>query len=311
MDWIGPGDHDYGVGLEYLWWLTQKQIDMYQHAPSFMPMFTYERSIPYPSGHRNVIFPVRGIRPLPHLEGAGQLFGTPEAGSPDIKNLYAYLKHYGGLCSSHTSATSMGTDWRDNDPEVEPVVEIIQGHRQNYEEPAAPQAAHSAEESIQGYQPAGFVWQALAKGYRLGFQSSSDHVSTHISYAIVLAEEPTRAGIVAALKARHSYAAQDNIILDVHSGTHVMGDEFTVTRPPELDLIVIGTAPIARIDIIRQAGKALPAYVYNLAPKKAEVKLHWTDEAARPGEVYMYYIRIAQEDGKLAWSSPMWIKLEP
>ncbi|HEV3122724.1 MAG TPA: hypothetical protein VGY53_12510, partial [Isosphaeraceae bacterium] len=122
MDWIGPGDHDYGVGLEYLWWLTQKQIDMYQHSPRFMPMFTYERSIPYPSGHRNVMFPVRGIRPLPHLEGAGQLFGTQEAGSPDIKNLYAYLKHFGGLCSSHTSATSMGTDWRDNDPEVEPVV---------------------------------------------------------------------------------------------------------------------------------------------------------------------------------------------
>jgi hypothetical protein len=49
MDWLGPGDHDNGVGptgatLEYTRWLTQKQIDMYHHAPTFMPMFTYERS---------------------------------------------------------------------------------------------------------------------------------------------------------------------------------------------------------------------------------------------------------------------------
>jgi hypothetical protein len=31
----------------------------------------------------------------------------------------------------------MGTDWRDNDPVVEPVVEIYQGDRQNYEMPDA------------------------------------------------------------------------------------------------------------------------------------------------------------------------------
>ena len=49
--------------------------------------------------------------------------------------LYAYLKQFDGIVGSHTSATSMGTDWRDNDPKVEPVVEIYQGDRQNYEMP--------------------------------------------------------------------------------------------------------------------------------------------------------------------------------
>ena len=29
-----------------------------------------------------------------------------------------------------------------------------------------------------GYQPEGFIWNALEKGYRLGFQASSDHIST-------------------------------------------------------------------------------------------------------------------------------------
>ena len=30
MDWIGPGDHDYGYGQDYLWWITQKQVDLYR-----------------------------------------------------------------------------------------------------------------------------------------------------------------------------------------------------------------------------------------------------------------------------------------
>ena len=76
----------------------------------------------------------------------------------------------------------MGTDWRDNDPNVEPVVEIYQGLRQNYEIPDGPRA-NSEKDSIGGWRPKGFISLALDKGYRLGFESSSDHVSTHISYA--------------------------------------------------------------------------------------------------------------------------------
>ncbi|HID07663.1 MAG TPA: hypothetical protein EYP10_11025 [Armatimonadetes bacterium] len=309
MDWIGPGDHDYGFGREYTWWLTQKQIDIYHHPPVFVPMFTYERSVRYPSGHRNVMFAKRGIRALPRLgQTKDLLYGTQEKGAPDVKNLYAYLKFFDGICAVHTSATNMGTDWRDNDPAVEPVVEIYQGLRQNYEEPSAPLAAKNAQDSIGGYRPAGFVWNALAKGYRLGFQVSSDHVSTHISYAIVLAERATREAILDAFKQRHSYGANDNIILDVRCGNHLMGDEFELNTLPKLNITAIGTAPIARVDIVRQIGNSMPIYVYNIAPKRRTVKFTWMDKQAKVGEINMYYIRIRQTDGKLAWSSPMWIR---
>ncbi|MBX6313477.1 MAG: hypothetical protein IRY99_11260 [Isosphaeraceae bacterium] len=311
MDWFGPTDHEYAMVHEYPWWLSQKQADLYHHAPHFVPMFTYERSLPYPSGHRNVMFARRGVRVLPPLVGEALRFGTPEKGAPDIKNLYAYLKEFDGLCSSHTSATSMGTDWRDNDPNVEPIVEIIQGHRQNYEEPNAPQAPKGPDDSIQGYHRDGFVWYALAKGYRLGFQSSSDHVSTHVSYAVALAEEPTRAGLFDALKKRHAYAAQDNILLDVRCGEHLMGDEFSSRERPRLDINAYGTGPIARVDIIRQVGESMPVYVYNSSPKQAKIQLRWTDEAAERGKVHLYYVRIQQDDGKLAWASPIWVRYEP
>lgn len=311
MDWIGPGDHDYGVEKEYMWWLTQKQIDLYYDPQTFLSMYTYERSVPYPSGHRNVMFAERGIRPLPQMNGREKRFGTAEDGSPDIQNLYKYLQKFDGICSSHTPATNMGTDWRDSNPHVEPVVEIFQGHRQNYEETNAPLAAHNAEETIQGYRPAGFVWQAFKKGVKLGFQSSSDHVSTHTSYGFVLAEEPTRRGVIEAFRKRHSYAANDNILMDVRCGEHLMGDEFTTVAPPKLDVRVVGTAPIKRVDIVRQIGAELPQYVYNATPGEPEVRFSWTDNDAQSGQVNMYYVRIQQDDSRLAWASPMWILYKP
>ncbi len=301
MDWIGNGDHDNGFGSEYMWWHFQKVTELFQNPPRFVAMHVYERSVVYPNGHRNVIFPRPGIRPLPRTE----LAGTPEKGTPDTKLLYAYLKHFGAICASHTSATDMGTDWRDNDPTVEPIVEIYQGHRHNYENSGMPRSA-TADTQIGGYKPKGFVWNALEKGYRLGFQASSDHVSTHMSYAMVLSDDVSRQGIIDAFKKRHCYGATDNIVLDVRSGEHLMGDSFTTAKRPALEIQVQGTAPIAKVHVIRDN-----KYVYSTEPKQREAKLRFTDMEAQAGKTSYYYVRIEQADGNLAWASPMWITYQP
>jgi hypothetical protein len=301
LDWMGNGDHDNGFGSEYMWWQIQKVADLFSHAPHFVTAQTYERSVLYPDGHRNVIMPRRGIRPLPR----GDMKGTPEKGTPDTKVLYAYLKHFGGMCSSHTSATNMGTDWRDNNPEVEPVVEIYQGHRHNYEHLGAPRSA-TKDTEIGGFRPDGVVWNALEKGYSLGFQSSSDHVSTHMSYAVVLTDDISRQGIIDAFKKRHSYAATDNIIVDVRSGEHLMGDAFETSKRPTLEVAVHGTQPIAKVHVIRDN-----KYVYSTEPKERKVKLRYTDMDAKEGKTSYYYVRIEQADGNLAWASPMWITYKP
>ena len=71
---------------------------------------------------------------------------------------------------------------------------------------------------------------AWAKGYKLGIITSSDHGSTHISYAMVYTDDPTRQGILNAIRKRHTYGAMDNIILDVRMGDHFMGDEFQFSK---------------------------------------------------------------------------------
>jgi hypothetical protein len=306
MDWIGNGDHDSGNGREYSWWLIQKTTDAYFVKDRFTPMFTYERSVAYPHGHRNCMFAQRGVRTLPRL-------GEPDADkrvggvhADDTKMLYRYLKELDGICASHTSNTGMGTDWRDNDKAVEPFVEIYQGDRMSYEKAEAPRAGYDPKgdkkpANIGGWHADGFINNALDKGYRLGFQSSSDHTSTHISFCVVIAQGHDRAGILDALKKRHCYAATDNIILDVKSGEHVMGDEFK-SNEPALQIKVIGTAKLTKVEVLKDSN-----VVQTYEPNKTEFVGKWTDPKPSAGTHY-YYVRVQQADGEIAWGSPMWIE---
>jgi hypothetical protein len=298
MDWVGCCDHDNGDGREYSWWISQKLTDVF-HAPGkFVPMFSYERSVAYPEGHRNLIFAQRGIRPLPRLPITADDY---KGHAPDTQMLYAYLKHFDGIAASHTSATAMGTDWRDNDPLVEPVVEIYQGDRQNYEMPDAPRS-NNEKDSIGGWRPKGFISLALEKGYKLGFQASSDHISTHMSYCNVYARDASREAVLEAFKKRHVYGATDDILAEVHSGDNMMGDAFTTSAPPELNVYLKGTAAFSKVSIVKDN-----KYVYTSSPNTATVKFSWRDNAPRTGKTSYYYVRGEQENGEIVWVSPMWI----
>jgi hypothetical protein len=101
LDWIGCGDHDNGGGREYPWWLTQKTTDLYHVAPRFNPMFTYERSVNYPGGHRNVMFARRGADLAPahgrqrHPDGRER----PRPGRRDALQVPPRAERH--LCSTH------------------------------------------------------------------------------------------------------------------------------------------------------------------------------------------------------------------
>jgi hypothetical protein len=305
MDWVGCCDHDNGSDREYSWWITQKLTDVF-HAPGkFIPMFSYERSVGYPEGHRNVIFAQRGIRPLPRY-GLSSLAFAPNENKPghaaDTQMLYAYLREFNGIVASHTSATAMGTDWRDNDPAAEPVVEIYQGIRQSYEVPESPRS-NSEKDSIGGWRPKGFVSVALNKGYRLGFEASSDHVSTHMSYANLYVRDISREEVLQALRSRHIYASTDDILADVESGSHMMGDEFSTSELPSLRVKLRGTSRFAKVSIIRD-GK----YVYTTSPNTQEVDFSWRDNQPEKGKTSYYYVRGEQDNGELVWVSPLWIR---
>jgi hypothetical protein len=302
MDWLANSDHDNGAGREYTWWLTQKTTDAFRLPGKFDPPFAYERSVSYPEGHRNVIFAQRGVRTLPRLP---KTEAEPVVHAPDTLMLYKYLKQFNAVCASHSSATGMGTDWRDNDPVYEPMVEIYQGCRQSYERPGAPRSP-TEQDAIGGWKPKGFVNLALLKGYKFSFESSSDHTSTHISYAMVYSEGRSREDLLKAMRLRHTYAATDNIIADWRCGDHMQGDEFRTDKALEFRLRLHGTAGFSKVTIVKD-----DVEVQVFEPKKQNLELTWGDPNPASGKTSYYYARGEQENGELVWATPMWIQYEP
>ena len=223
----------------------------------------------------------------------------------DTKHLYEEVRRMGGIAISHTSGTRMGTDWRDNDPEIEPVVEIMQGARTNYEYIGAPLSAKSGEpaDAPGGYAPIGMVRNAWDKGYRLGITVSSDHGSTHYSYTMVYTDRVTREGILDAIRRRHTYGATDNIVLEVRMGEHFMGDEFFVPEPLPMTVKVRGTTDLAKVNVLRDG-----EVVYVHEPEGHTAEFEYLDQDAREGRgMQYYYVRVEQSDGNVAWGSPMWV----
>jgi hypothetical protein len=303
LDYLLVSEHN-GTGgpdNDYINFTLQQMADLFTVPGTFLPLYGYERSVVYPNGHRNILFPKRGNPTLP-------VPANEQKGEVGAAKLYEYLKKYDGIAVSHTSASTMGTDWRDNDPQVEPLVEIYQGDRVSAEYEGAPKAAYTGNPASApgGFRPAGYVWNAWAKGYKLGVQSSSDHLSTHISYACTIASEFTRQGLIDAMKLRHSYGATDNLVLDYRAEAggkqYLQGEAFRSKAPPVLVVNIKGTKPIRQIDIIRDN-----RFVHTSNPMKQEVNFRFKDTQPIGAKECYYYVRVIQVDDQMAWSSPVWV----
>ena len=308
LDFLAITEHNFGVADEYDWFRSQKYADIFRIGSSFVPLFAYERSIRYPNGHRNVVFPYRGapILDYQHYEwstSASYIRQGPE-------RFFAYLRKYKGIAMAHTSGTDMGTDWADYDPEVEPIVEIYQSDRNSYECEGCWRSAPADEKKKQfgGYRPDGMVSAAWAKGYRLGVQASSDHLAVHTSYSMLLAEENSRQGLVNAIRARHTYGATDNIIVDFRlvegSREYLMGEDVAIAGSPTFRVHVEGTDELGEVEIVKNNTR-----VYRQTPAAQAVSFDYSDSEAPGEEADFYYVRVRQadRDKQVAWSSPIWV----
>jgi hypothetical protein len=286
------GDEPLNMGLtQTTWWRAQKYSDLFRVPGAFQPLYAYERSMNAPGGHKNVLF----------LRRDGPLIARRDL--PPY--LWTRLRQAAvpALTIPH-QLTGPAIDWQFHDPEFQPVMEIYQGRRQNYEYDGAPQPP--GVEQVWGKQSGSWAWDALARGHKIGFIASSDHFSTHMSYAAVYASELTPSGIFEALRARRTYAASDNIVLDfraVDGGTeHLLGEAFTTTENPTLRVRAIGTDVVATAEIVRNG-----RFVYTQKPNAREFNFEYRDGEPLTGQEAYYYVRVRQQNGHLAWSSPIWI----
>jgi hypothetical protein len=305
MDFLAVTEHNFGVEDEYDWWRSQKFCDIFRVGSAFVPLYAYERSATYPNGHRNIVFPYRGapVLDVQHYEWTSNSQNERQG----AERLFGYLRKYKGIAMPHTSATDMGTDWRDYDPEVEPVVEIYQSDRTNYECPDCWRAADPNDKARQpgGYRPAGFVSEAWKKGYRLGVQASSDHLGVHTSYSMILAPANNREALVDAIRNRRTYGATDNIVVDfrLSDGTreYLMGSDARISGAARFRVHIEGTGSLRDVEIVKDNKR-----VYAAAVNGKTAAFEWSDPSRGAGTSF-YYVRVRQQDGQIAWASPIWV----
>jgi hypothetical protein len=108
------------------------------------------------------------------------------------------------------------------------------------------------------------------------------------------------------MRKRHTYGATDNIILDfrVTAGgkEYLQGDEVPHNSKYMLHVNVGGTGAIGRVALIHNE-----SYAYQAPGNgRRDLQFTYTDPHPSTGE-NRYYVRVEQEDGNLAWSSPIWI----
>ena len=349
LDFLGPTDHtDIGkVYTPYEWWQTQGAADVFMAPGLFTSMYAYEREQYWPWGHRNVIFVERNgpivyihknnyhnsqwssLYPLKSLANKNDKSKKNEITPMEMWDI---LEQYGKPVAviSHTGASRMGTDWDEYkesgiNNNIENTVEIFQGARVSYEGLGAPQptvglrvgernAARGviqkitapADKPIKDFDKSnnGVYQNALANNLKLGVFASSDHIAQHTAFGGVYVEEVSRKGIIEALRLRRSIAATDKIFIEFSCNDHLMGEVFECEGKPELSFMVDGTGPIERITLVRNEQN-----YKSWEPQKKHFERVYVDSTPLAGE-NRYYLRVEQNDGNMAWGSPVWVRVK-
>lgn len=298
LDFVAITDHDNWM-TDGEWALHQQKRNEYNQPGRFVTLLAYEwtgtvlqpRSIGCPAdtphyGHRNVYFP----------GDSGPLIRFRDGCSPP-ERLWEGLAGTGALTIPHHPSVFPGfeMDWEHFNPQFDLAVEVVQYRGSSEYEPGEKSHPHPAS-----------VQAALARGYRLGFVGGTDN---HVGQAgvlkgitAILAPELSRGALFEALRQRRTYATTGaRILIDFRFGDHPMGSIVHTSATPVFDIRVVGTAPIARLDIVKNN-----ADVRTLIEPGQHVEFRWSD----PGfhDSAGYYLRLTQEDGQMAWTSPIWVE---
>ena len=302
LDWLAISDHDQDIlkhradrkprpRQDYDWQRSQKYCDLYSIPGRFVALYGYEHGGSYADrgGHKNVVGDRRG-RDVYEVDAPHELF--------------AALAESGCLVIPHQLADAGSrTDWEKWSDKFERVGEIFQ-IRGSYEFEGCPRSAAI-------FTKGNSLWDALAKGVRIGIIASSDHGQTHQARAGVYVEEKselgfTRQGILEALRARRTFGATVAVTVQVNAGGRLLGEEFAAPGPPTLDVRIAAPAPIARIDVVRDN-----RFVYSQQPAAKEARFRFRDADLPPGQSAYYYVRAQIGESDFAWSSPLWITRKP
>lgn len=239
---------------------------------------------------------------------------------------------------SFTMAKGYEYDFKDYDPEFERVVEIYNAWgssectaKEGNLRPIAVEGKKGLTETANGS-----IQNALQRNCRFGFVAGGlddrgifsdlfegDQIQYSPGLTAIIATEHTRAAIFEALYNRSCYATTgERIVVGLSIAGSPMGSELsTLTKHGLLvnrHLVgyVAGTTQLEKVEIIRN-GKV----IHTIIPEGYSTNFTYDDmvplekaiidaKDKKPPFAY-YYIRALQQDGHMAWSSPIWVDYVP
>jgi hypothetical protein len=164
--------------------------------------------------------------------------------------------------------------------------------------------------------PGHFGRDALDLGYLLGFVGGGDSHDGHPGLTFlasnqggltaVLDAELDRDSLWGALRARRTYATNGcRTLLFTTLDGHPMGSTVTPSAQGRLVLFTIGDAPLQQVDIVRTGAIMERIAAVDQPMVQATVEI----EALESGE-YLY-VRVLQQNGGVAISSPFFVRAKP
>ena len=327
LDIVALTDHDHwGVQRldeePELWNGIAASVGRFHEPERFVALHAYEWTN-WIHGHRHVL----------HFAPEGPIFSSLDENTDTPPELWHALRDLPALTFAHHSAGGpIATNWDyAPDPLLEPLTEVMSVHGSS-EAADSPQRIYAA---LSG----NFVRDQLERGYQLGFVGSGDGHDGHpgLSHldpksgwrrspagaervgrggiAAVRCDELTRLGVLEALRERNVYATSGpRILLETKIGAVVNPTRIEASaldEASEYALEISGTAPITRVVVVRgvmsEAGIEALTDVVALRNQGELLDLQVSSRIGALSSGSWVYARIEQEDGALAWSSPVFV----
>jgi len=315
LDFAVLTDHDH-FGVEFLdahpemWRRIREAVESHNEPERFVTVLGYEWTS-WLYGHRHVLY----------FDGQGEVLSSVGGVTTTPSELWEALRGRDALTFAHHSAGGpVATDWSfAPDPILEPVTEIASSHGSS--------EASDSPSRIYNAVPGGFVLGFIGSGDGHDGHPGHTHLSPNYGYrrtrpdplgrraeermgngglAGVRATDLTPEALLKAFRSRRVYATSGPRIWLAAAlngrpiGSSTAAAEFEGTAL--LQIQVSGTSGIEHIDVIRREAPVQR----QLCEGRLDVILDFPIEGLSQGDYV--YVRVLQNDGAQAWTSPFFIK---
>ena len=293
MDFVASTNHDFTPDFltQSEWAEVQALAGVYEEATDRVAFSGWEwttESQDERGGHRAMYF----------RTDDAPIFRSTTITSDTVYKLFSLIRPWDVILQPHHN------DWTGYDAELQPVFEITSAWRQAREEAV----------TFKKQGPVSAVWEALDRGYRIGFVGSGDShwmgtgEDNGITGAYVKAA--TRDGVFEAIRSRRVFASTGGrFLIDFQVNGAFMGESVKADRaePLRMHVRVDGERPAELVEIVKDH-----KVIHATRGNGGSMEFEFVDRSGpRSGRRASYcYLRVRQGGDQYAWASPVWVDWE-